>query len=130
MKVYSNWKHSKGKMVDETHYIVNITNNENVSWYNLMGEIDKRKEKWVVGIHSKEGWISWFTEGHVSGKYAPNEGSCVILVDEFIPKDADPRDYIFDGTKFVLKPPKEIKSRSKEDILADLEKLKAELLSS
>lgn len=125
MEVYNNWKWTNGEKVSGDNFIIEITR-EGVSWYDLMVELDKQSNRSVVCV-SPEGDIAWMTQGAVSEKFAPSDGYSVIVV-ESTPFDEETwRDYKFDGEKFVEKPKVVATVRTKEDIMADLLALQAEL---
>lgn len=125
MKVYNNWKWTKGEKVSGGNFIMEI-NREGVSWYDLMVELDEQSNRSVVCV-SPEGDIAWMTKGYVSEKFAPSDGYTVIVVESTPFTEETWRDYKFDGEKFVEKPKAVEAPRTKEDIMADLLALQAEL---
>lgn len=128
MRIYRNWKWSKGEPAGEGRYTVNIDHG-NTSWYDLMDDLDNLEGRWVVCVNP-DGYITWFTNEHVSGMYAPDDGHTVIVTDS-IPFEGSGlavRDYLWDGSSFIKKEEEVVaKERTKEDILADLLKLQEEL---
>lgn len=125
MKVYNNWKWTKGEKVSGGNFIMEI-NREGVSWYDLMVELDEQSNRSVVCV-SPEGDIAWMTKGYVSEKFAPSDDYTVIVVESTPFTEETWRDYKFDGEKFVEKPKAVEAPRTKEDIMADLLALQAEL---
>lgn len=127
MRIYKNWKWTQGEQIDSRRFIYDITNSDGIDWYELMVELDKIEGRWVVGYSEDEGYVSWATDGPVSGMYVPKEGISVAIV-ESVPFVSDKaHEYDFDGKTFTLRELPKKPERTKEDILADLIKLQEEL---
>lgn len=125
MEVYNNWKWTNGEKISGDNFIIEITR-EGVSWYDLMVELDEQSNRSVVCV-SPEGDIAWMTQGAVSEKFAPSDGYSVIVTESTPFTKETWRDYKFDGEKFVEKPKVVGAVRTKEEIMADLLALQAEL---
>lgn len=123
---YENWVWTNGTALSETQAIINIDCG-NVSWYDLMDELDEQPARWVVCV-APEGYIAWATSGPVGGMYAPNEGHTVIITDDVPFQEGDAlRNFEWTGTEFLRKEEPKPVVRTKEDIMADLIKLQEEL---
>lgn len=127
MRIYRDWKWTKGASVGEGSYVVNIDLGD-TSWYDLMVELDGMDDRWVVCV-APEGYIAWYTNEHVSGRYAPSDGHTVVVTDSipFGGNGLAVRDYEWNGSAFVEKESENTQERTKEDILADLIRLQEEL---
>lgn len=124
MVKYENWKWTNGEQVGPDRYIAEINIGE-LSWYDLMEDLDKQGERVVVGV-SSDGRVNWFTDGRVSGVHAPSDGTSVVVVDSVPFTQEDYRHFILVGNEFQRKE-STLTPRTKEDIMADLIKLQEEL---
>lgn len=125
MKIYDDWKFTI--VVEEDIRVYDVVDSKGTDWYELMVELDTRKEKYVIGT-DKNGNVVWVTTGKVSSERAPFEGGSVIVTDSF-PTDVNIEkgdSVTWDGYKFSVRY-YEAPARTKEDIEADLQKLLAEL---
>ncbi|QOC57767.1 hypothetical protein pEp_SNUABM11_00011 [Erwinia phage pEp_SNUABM_11] len=126
MVKYEKWVWTNGAALNEKQVIVNIDCG-NVSWYDLMDELDKQPDRWVVCV-APEGYITWATSGPVSGVYAPSEGHTVIVTDDVPFQEGDVlRNFEWTSATFLRKEEPKPVVRTKEDIMADLLKLQEEL---
>lgn len=127
-KVYTGWESRLADDPKSGLSTIQLYDAEGNDWYDLMLELDVRKEPYVVCTQPYSERIMWVAGGPVSGRYAPMQGSTVFLADK-LPAEQDQSLWRYtDGILSVAEPEKPVE-RTKSDILADLERLRAELES-
>lgn len=93
-------------------------------WYKLVDKID-RLDKFIIGV-SPTGYVQW-VDKTARAKYSPPVGGMVVLLSE-LPKDFSMSDLWRYTEGKLIKVEQEVEqSRTKEDILNDLDKLRDEL---
>lgn len=130
MNVYSGWTYSKGEPVpgSRNEFFHKIEDDSGNSWYDLMWTLDEPgPTRWVVGI-SPEGYVGWIVNGPVAEGHVPVPGGSVVVCPAIPAKMAESFMYWkFDGKCFVYAKPAPQPERTKDDIMADLLRLQAEL---
>lgn len=128
MKVYKNIKFTGTRVHPEAGFPCKCFEDENgVDWY-----IERKTWKGaVIAVWvDEEPYVASWSKNAMD--HIPCEGQTLFEVDASkIPVKTETEllgNYIFDGENFSVRK-YNVKQRTKEDILADLEKLKAELLS-